>query len=78
MTETVSNALSERWAALAKVSPGLRIYDAAEQLDVSEAQLLRIDADVRTVRLRPDWASLLAGVEALGEVMALTRNRHAV
>lgn len=78
MTEAVLNALSDRWAALAKAKPGLRIYDAAEQLDVSEARLLRIDADVRTVRLRPDWASLLAGIEGLGEVMALTRNRHAV
>jgi putative hemin transport protein len=78
MTEAVSNALSDRWAALAKAKPGLRIYDAAEQLDVSEARLLRIDPDVRVARLRPDWPNLLSGVEALGEVMALTRNRHAV
>ncbi|MFN7193197.1 MAG: hemin-degrading factor [Rhodospirillales bacterium] len=78
MTQAVSNALSDRWAALAKVRPGLRIYDAAEQLDVAEARLLLIDPEVRTVRLRPDWANLLACDEALGEVMALTRNRHAV
>ncbi len=78
MTEAVSNALFDRWAALAKVKPGLRIYDAAEQLDVAEARLLRIDPNVCTVRLRPDWTNLLAGLEALGAVMALTRNRHAV
>ncbi len=78
MTQTVSDTLADRWQALAKAKPGLRIYDAAEQLDVSEARLLAIDPEIRAFRLRADWTMLLAAVEALGEVMALTRNRHAV
>ena len=52
--------------------PKARARTVAEGLGVSEADLLAV-GDC-TVRLRPDFAELLAALEPLGPLMALTRN----
>jgi putative hemin transport protein len=71
-------SLKERWASLKEQTPGLRIRDAAERLGVGEAELLVTGMGDTVTRLRGDWGELVGSLEALGPVMALTRNAHAV
>ncbi|MEO3432681.1 ChuX/HutX family heme-like substrate-binding protein [Inquilinus sp. CAU 1745] len=71
--------LAGRWAALKEAEPKLRIRDAAARLGVSEAELLATGApEGRAVLLQADPAWLIEQVPTFGEVMALTRNDHAV
>jgi len=78
MIEPTPEALRERWNILLKETPKLRIRDAAEQLGVSEAQLLALGSGETSTRLRDDWADLLLELHRLGPLMGLTRNDHAV
>ncbi len=59
-------------------NPGMRERDLAGRLGISEAQLLAADCGAGVRRMRAEVDKLLAGVTALGEVMALTRNESAV
>ncbi len=70
--------LSRRWETLRAQQPGLRARDAARALHVTEAEFAAAGCAGPATRLRPAWVELLAGLEAAGEVMALTRNEHAV
>jgi putative hemin transport protein len=56
----------------------MRERDLAAQLGISEAQLVAAHCGEGVVRIEPDVATLLNGLEAVGEVMALTRNESAV
>ncbi|MDW8314303.1 MAG: ChuX/HutX family heme-like substrate-binding protein [Rhodovarius sp.] len=68
--------LVARFAALRATEPRIRVRDAALRLGASEGELAsRLPG---AVMLRPDWTSLLHGLSAAGEVMALTRNEHCV
>lgn len=79
MTDTTNvETLRAAWRALKQEQPRLRIRDAASALGVSEAQLLATDIGNGVVRLAGDWGRLLQELPALGDVMALTRNQHAV
>ncbi|WP_234567162.1 hemin-degrading factor [Rhodohalobacter sp. 614A] len=76
---STSNNLKERWDQLKADNPRLRTKNAADELGVSEAELVASICDGKTViRLKPDWEEILKAVESLGEVMALTRNESAV
>lgn len=80
-TENITNKvnLKEQWDELKARYPRLRTKNAADKLGVSEAELLASICDGKTViRLNREWESILAHVETLGEVMALTRNEAAV
>jgi len=70
--------LRQRWQALREAQPRTRIRDAAEQLGVSEAQLLATGLGETVVRLDLRLDALLPRFESLGRVMSLTRNAHAV
>ncbi len=70
--------LRRRHAALLHDRPGLRAYDAAEALAASEVELVAAGCTGPVVRLRSDWKGIFEGLPALGTVMALTRNAHAV
>ncbi|WP_350335396.1 hemin-degrading factor [Coralliovum pocilloporae] len=59
-------------------NPKLRPRDLAQKADVSEAHLLARRCGKDVIRLTPDHAALLSGFEALGEIMALTRNESVV
>lgn len=72
-----SNSLYTSWQILRAEQPHLRARDAA-QLGVSEAELTASRLAVDTVRLRPEWASLLPALGEFGQVMALTRNASCV
>ncbi|WP_164007660.1 hemin-degrading factor [Pyxidicoccus trucidator] len=70
--------LRQRWQALRQSQPRTRARDAADQLGVSEAQLLATGVGEDAVRLDLRFDVLLPRLESLGRVMSLTRNAHAV
>jgi putative hemin transport protein len=59
-------------------NPKTRERDLAGELGISEAELVAAHCGDGALRLEPDANALLAGLEAVGEVMALTRNDSAV
>ena len=67
-------SLSERYAQLREQNPGIRARDAAQQLFVSECELVASRIGAGVTRLVDDPVEILKSVKALGDVMALTRN----
>lgn len=59
-------------------NPKMRERDLALQLGISEAELVAAHCGDGVLRLEPNANDLLTGLEAVGEVMALTRNESAV
>ena len=59
-------------------NPGARARDIATALGVSEAELVASRCGDGVARLDGDWGDMLRALNALGEVMALTRNEHCV
>ncbi|MDX8478055.1 hemin-degrading factor [Mesorhizobium sp. VK24D] len=59
-------------------NPTMRERDLAAQLGISEAELVAAHCGFGAVRVEPRVNDLLTGLEAVGEVMALTRNGSAV
>jgi putative hemin transport protein len=70
--------LRDAYRALATSKPAARIRDAADELGVSEAELVMTEVDGAARRLDGDWGQLLQRLPALGTVMTLTRNPHVV
>lgn len=75
---TIANNLKSQWDALKAENPHLRIRNAAEKLNVSEAELLATQTGETVTRLNPEFAAILSEIEKLGKVMALTRNDECV
>lgn len=75
---TLINNLKEKWEALKTENPHLRIRNAAQELGVSEAELLATNVGEGVTVLKPEFAALLQEIEKLGKVMALTRNDECV
>jgi putative hemin transport protein len=73
-----TSTLRDAWRGLQEVKPGLRIRECAEQLGVSEAQLLATTVGEYSTRLEGDWTELLKRLPELGRVMSLTRNDSCV
>src|SRR5690606_3878473 len=59
-------------------NPKMRERDLAQQLGISEAELVAAHCGDGIQRLEPRANDLLSGLESVGEVMALTRNDSAV
>lgn len=75
VTAIKSENLKKAWAKLREKNPKIRIRNAAEELGVSEAELLATDCGTGVTRLDvKDWSAFLHRLEPLGRVMALTRN----
>ncbi|KQT30958.1 heme ABC transporter [Chryseobacterium sp. Leaf405] len=75
---TLVNDLKEKWEALKAENPHLRIRNAAEALNVSEAELLATNIGEGVTILTPEFQNILTEAEQLGKVMALTRNEECV
>lgn len=73
MTNT-TQTLKQKWDSLKSEQPHIRIRNAASALGVSEAELVATQCGESVTRLNPDFKEILAQVEKLGYVMALTRN----
>ena len=84
MTNTAPAAIAAQgdfkqvWDSFQRANPRVRIRDAAEQLGVSEAELVATSCGEGAVRLHAEWPQFIHRLEELGPVMALTRNEHAV
>lgn len=75
---TTETTLKTQWQALKATTPHLRIRNAADQLGVSEAELLATQIGETVIRLQPEFAAILTEIATLGKVMALTRNEECV
>ena len=72
------SGLAARWRLFRAENPKVRIRDAAARLGVSEAELVASGCGNTATRLYGDWGALVDELHELGELMALTRNEHAV
>lgn len=70
--------LAQRWAALREDNPKLRIRQAANELQVSELELLLCREPENVRPLKPEFPALLEAMESVGEVMILSRNESVV
>src|SRR5690606_12784848 len=70
--------LRHAWTELKQQDPHLRIRNAAEQLNVSEMELLLTQEAGRVVRLDVPMGKLMQALESLGPVMTLARNDQMV
>lgn len=71
-------SLKSNWIRYRAENPKRRIYDAAQDLNVSEEVLLLIDSEQIVTPLIDDVKLILNRVKELGRVMALTRNHDCV
>lgn len=78
MSDTIAPGLKEKYADMKAANPQLRIRNAAQELNVSEAELLALSIGEGTTLLNPSFQEILKDVINLGEVMALTRNNSVV
>jgi putative hemin transport protein len=74
VAEPKSSTLRQAWKKLQEEKPGLRIRECAQQLGVSEAELLATTVGDYTTKLAGDWTELVKRLPELGRVMSLTRN----
>jgi putative hemin transport protein len=70
--------LKARWGALKNETPGLRIRNAAQQLGVTEMELLATQIGETVTPLKSDFETLLKRFEEIGYAMSLTRNASIV
>ncbi len=78
IAESKAAELRQSWEELKKVKPTLRIRDCAEELKVSEAELLATTVGEYTTMLSGDWTVFLQRLPELGRIMSLTRNDSCV
>lgn len=69
-----ATSLADQWKALLAKQPKTRIRDAAEQLNVSEAELLATELASKVQPLVPKWKDFMEAIAEAGPVMCLTRN----
>jgi len=70
--------LREAWNELRRTVKGVRAREAARRLGVSEAELVASGIGHNVVKLEGEWNKLIAELEPIGDLMALTRNEHCV
>lgn len=78
---TPNSNLAERWSALRAEQPKLQPRDAAQKLNVSEAELVATNVGKGATRLRDGGVSYKAvydRLHELGQIKAITRNDSAV
>ena len=78
MTKTITADLKEQYESLKAANPRLRIRNAANELNVSEAQLVALSIGEGTILLKPAFQDILKEIIHLGKVMGLTRNDSVV
>ncbi|GAK32451.1 hemin-degrading factor [Iodidimonas nitroreducens] len=70
--------LKMRWQIFQSTHPNIRIRQAARELGASEAELLATAVGESAIRLAGDWGQLIKSLPALGDILCITRNDHAV
>ena len=80
-TTVPDNQLSQRWASLRAEQPKLHPRDAAQKLNVSEAELVATNVGKGVTRLKEGstaYNALFDRLYELGQIKAITRNENAV
>lgn len=77
-THASTSSLRQCWQQLKAAQPGIRQRDAAEQLGVSEVEIVAMQCGDGVRRLAGPWPDLLRDLPSLGKVMTITRNESAV
>lgn len=77
-TTQEKTSLKEAWENLKTENPGLRIRNAAQQLGVTEVELLATQIGETATPLIPDFEAILKRFEEIGYAMSLTRNASIV
>ncbi len=70
--------LKQRWESFRAGNPHVKIREAAELLNTTEAELLATEIGATVVRLKDNFDALLQQFHKLKRVMALTRNDEIV
>jgi putative hemin transport protein len=78
MSVTATSTLKDQWIAFREQNPKTRIRDAANQLKVSEGELVAACTGDAVKHLRNEFPALIQRMPELGKVMVLTRNEHCV
>lgn len=76
--ETTQNNLKQRYTEYKAANPKKRIREIANELNVSEAELVATGIGETAIPLKKDFENLLKRIPELGYVMALTRNEYCV
>ncbi|MEM7161563.1 MAG: ChuX/HutX family heme-like substrate-binding protein [Bacteroidota bacterium] len=76
--ETKLIDLKTRYTEFKKENPKVRIRNAAEALEVTEAELLATSLGENVIKLNPDFKGILMRIEEIGEVKAISRNDEVV
>lgn len=77
--EVQAQALRDRYAQLKIENPKARIRNLAQQMDVSEVELVAANCgDIKAIQLSEPAQDIFKELASLGRVMALTRNEWAV
>lgn len=71
-------SLKQQLTTYQKENPKARIYNTAQDLGVSELEILELDDKQKITYLGNQYKEILPSLAPLGRVMALTRNEHAV
>ncbi|MEZ5758250.1 MAG: ChuX/HutX family heme-like substrate-binding protein [Emcibacteraceae bacterium] len=70
--------LKEKWHLYKEENPKVRIRNAADDLGVSEAELVATGIGETAVRLKAEWGNIIKQLPKLGEILCITRNDDAV
>lgn len=73
-----AESIYEQWCSKKNQNPQLRALDIANELEISEGQLVASLVGVDVVKLQSNWRDILPGIESLGKIMALTCNEFCV
>jgi putative hemin transport protein len=80
ISESLSNteSIRDQYQELKSKGKMVRARNAADEIGISEGELIAAHVGENVTRLVDDPISILKNVSSLGEVMALTRNEHCV
>ena len=70
--------LKQKWASFKNENPKVRIRNAADEMGVSECELVATGIGETAVRLKNEWGNILMKLSTLGEILCITRNDDAV
>lgn len=73
-----SASLQQQWDSLKANDNSLKSYDVAQQLSVSELELVVSKLDAGVTLLNADIHAQFRAIESLGEVLAITRNHSVI
>ncbi|MDP2699102.1 hemin-degrading factor [Thalassospira sp.] len=78
MTGNNFKTAAEAWAAISSGTAKGYTRDIADEMEISEGELVAAGCGDNVIRLDADWGDVITRLSELGEVMVLTRNESVV